>query len=97
MIAHQNAFGDLYLVIDGRLVKTKSVNRQEFILKLSELRLSVPPDLIKNPPKGVQSKKKEPQSSVVKPQKSTMGKTSKFPEGTVKNGKKLTNGVWVRI
>lgn len=98
IFAHQNAFGEIYFLVDGKLQKTKSSNRTEFLIKLAELRVTPPADLTKNPPKGIQGRiKREVPAVKVEKKRTTTKRVSKFPEGTVKGGKILTDGRWVPI
>lgn len=98
IITHMSPFGDIYLTEGTRIVKLRGLKRDEFLQKLTELRISAPPELIKNP-NGVPVKKPGVTKRTSTPSK-TVGKrpskTTRQPEGTTKAGWIVRDGEWVK-
>lgn len=98
MIAHMSPFGVIYVVQGSTVVKLTGLKRSEFLQKLTELRVSAPSELMKNPT-GVPTKlktKRKTKSPISPRVGKRPSKTTKQPDGTVKAGWIVRNGKWVK-
>lgn len=94
MFSFQDQIGRVFVSDGTRVWVSQAMKKIQFIEELTKRGVPIPKEITNQvipqkriPPSGMPTKKPE----------SSKRSTTKFPEGTVKNGKILRNGRWVGL